>query len=288
MFKKLLALILALLMVSACLSGCSQSPDNSAEIETLQQQIEDLQVLVNDLNDRINLLEMGSIAQWALTAEPLTQGSGAAITLHATPTKYQEGQVAQFRVVLEDALVAELYCDWIDGAYTASVELDAADGYSYYLVLTDPNGRQEQQDLSSPANPTQPELVYLYSSLLASCTLEIYEAEISGGILSLKAGTATVQMPTLTANGEAATCVNAALVLQLNGTEVQRQSLNVPGEAFDVHSLDVGGITFAIPELAESSQLDLLMEVTLSDGQMLTQFGCSWYYADGELIQAVG
>ncbi len=288
MFKKLLALILALLMVSACLSGCSQSPDNSAEIEALEQQIEDLQVLVNDLNDRINLLEMGSIAQWALTAEPLTQGSGAAVTLYATPTKYQEGQLAQFRVVLEDALVAEMYCDWIDGAYTASVELDAADGYSYYLVLTDPNGRQEQQDLSSPANPTQPELVYLYSSLLASCSLEIYEAAISDGVLSLSAGTATIQMPTLTADGNAAQCTGISLVLQLNGVELQRHDLTAPEDAPAVLSMDVSGITFSIPALEENTQLDLLMEVTLSDGQMLTQFGCSWYYADGELIQAVG
>ncbi len=291
MYKKMLSLLLAALMACACLAGCAQpeaTPDHSAEIAALQQQIADLNALVTDLNGRVNLLEMGGIAQWALTAEPLTQGSGAAITLYATPTKYQEGQLAQFRVLLDDALVAEMYCEWNDGAYTASMELDAADGYSYYLILTDPDGKQEQKDLNSPVNPVQPELVYMYTSLNASCTLDLYESSVADDILELTIATVSLQMPTLTATGDAVTCTGINLVLQLDGVEVQRQSLETPADPFDTHSMDVSGITFTIPELEETSQLDLWLEVTLSDGQVLTHLSSSWYYADGELIQAVG
>ena len=52
--------------------------------------------------------------------------------------------------------------------------------------------------------------------------------------------------------------------------------------------MGVNGLEFAMPELEEGSQLELTLEVTLSDGQVLSHCGSSWYVFDGELIQAVG
>lgn len=286
--RKIASVMMAAVMILACLAGCSQPADNSELLAQLQQEISDLRGQVEALQQRVTVLETGAVADWSLTGTPLTQGSGAAVTLSVTPTAYQEGQLAMFRVLLEGQTVAELYCDWDGSAYTASVELDAADGYSYYVILTEPTGAQDHLELNSPEKPVDPLLVYMYSSLTATCMLNVFEWQIEGGTLSLNAGSAEVQLPRLTATGEAASCTGAALVLQFNGQEVERSSLTLPQETGDSLIMDIGGVTFAIPELEEGGQLDLWLEVVLSDGQVLTHSGSSWYYADGELIQAVG
>ena len=286
--KKLLSLMLVILVLTASLAGCSQNADNSAELESLQQEIARLQEQVEAMEQRIALLETGSVSDWTLTGTPLTQGSGAAVKLSVTPTRYQEGQLAVFRVLLEGQTAAELYCDWDGSTYTASVELDAADGYSYYVILTEPDGSQEHLELNSPEKLVDSTLVYMYSSLTASCMLNLYDCTIGEGSLTLNAGSVQVQLPLMTATGEAAACTGASLVLQLDGQEIQRSPLTLTQDSVSTLSLDISGIVFLMPELEEGSQLDLWLEVVLSDGQVLTHCGSSWYCADGELIQAVG
>lgn len=286
--RKTAAIILTVLVVLTLLCGCSQGVDNSAEVARLQQEIESLRSQVDDLQQRLDALEAGAIADWSLTGTPLVQGSGAAVTLSVTPTQYQEGQLATFRVLLEGQTAAELYCDWDGSTYTASVELDAADGYSYYVILTEANGKQEYLELNSPEKLVDPTLVYMYSSLSASCMLNIFEWSIGGEALNISAGSVEVQLPQMTFSGEAVHCTSASLVLQLNGEEVERSSLTLPEAGSEGITANLTDIRFAMPALDEGSQLDLWLEVVLSDGQVLTHAGSSWYYADGELIQAVG
>lgn len=285
--KKYLALLLTVLMLLPCLAGCSKPEDNSGEVAALQQEIDRLNARIAELELQIADLETGAISEWELTGTPLTQGSGAAVSLRAFPANYREGQMALFRVMLESQTVAEQYCDWDGTAYTAGMELDAADGYSYLLIVIQPDGRQEYLDLNSPANPVDPMLVYLYSSLSTSCMLNVYDWQIENGTLTLLSGDVQIQLPRMTATGGKATCSAANLVLQLDGEELERKSLMLPVNG-DLLETDVSGIAFAVPELAESSQLDLWLEVLLSDGQVLTHSGSSWYYFEGELIQAVG
>lgn len=286
--KKIIALMLTAAMLLSLLAGCSQPADHSSEIAELRQEVTELRSQVEALQQRLEDLESGPVSDFTLTGVPLTQGSGAAVTLTVTPTRYREGQMALFRVMLEGQTAAELYCDWDGTAYTASMELDAADGYSYYLILTEPDGSQEHLDLNSPANPTDPALVYMYSSLSASCVLNLYGSYADSTSLTISDASAEVILPRLTATGESASCVSASLVLQLNGAELDRKALTIPQASGDAVSLDASGITFSVPELEEGSQLDLWLEVQLSDGQLLTHFATSWFLAEGTLIQAVG
>lgn len=282
--KKYIALFLCGLM----LTGCAQGPDHSAEIAQLRQELSELRGQVAALEEKVALLEAGAVAEWSLTGTPLTEGSGAAITLRVVPTAYREGQLAQLRVLLEGKDVAQLYCDWDGSAYTARVDLDAADGYSYHLILSDPQGDAERIELNSPENPTDPRLVYLDSSLNASCMLNVFEWHRENGRLLLDAGTAQVQLPSLTATGEAAVCSAARLILLLDGQELESRELTVSQPEENAIYIGINGLAFSMPELEEGSQLDLILEVTLSDGQLLTHSGSSWYLFEGELIQAVG
>lgn len=285
--RKLFSLILAAAMLLS-LSACSQPEDHSAELELLRQENAELRSQVEQLQKTIEELEAGSVADWSLTGKPLTQGSGAEVSLTVTPTRYQEGQMVSFRVQLDGQSIASLYCDWDGSAYTASVELDAADGYTYSILLTEPNGSQDYRELNSPANPTYPELVNMYSSLSASCSLIVGDWQVTENSLTIHSGTAEIQLPSMTANGEKAACSGIFLVLQLDGQEVERKDLSLPQAEGSEISIPISETSFTIPEIGETSQLDLWLEVTLSDGQVLTHAGSSWFLYEGQLIQAVG
>ena len=284
--RKYIALVLAAVLLLT--AGCTKPQDHSEELAALQAENEALRSQVTELQQKIADLEAGSIADWTLTGKPLIQGSGAEVTLTVTPKQYQEGQLVSFRIQLEGQNVAELYCDWDGTAYVGSLELDAADGYSYSLLLTEPNGAQEYRELNSPANPIDPTLVYMYSSLSASSSLTVGEWEIADGKLSLNSGSVEILLPAMTGNGEPAACTGISLVLLLDGQELSRKSVLVPQTDDSSLSIPLSPTSFDIPEVAEGSQLDLWLEVVLSDGQVLTHSGSSWFCFEGELIQAVG
>ncbi len=284
--RKIMALILAAVLLLT--AGCAKTEDNSDTLKALQAENEALRSQVAELQQRIAELETGSIADWSLTGKPLVHGSGAEVTLKVVPTQYEEGQMVSFRVHLDGQSIASLYCDWDGTAYVGSVELDAADGYSYSLLLTEPSGTQDYRELNSPANPTDPDLVYMYSSLSASCTLTVLDWQIEDGTLYLNDGTVDIQLPAMTATGETALCSGISLVLQLDGVDLERKSVMVPQSKESQLSIPLSPTTFAVPEMAEDNQLDLWLEVTLSDGQFLRHSGSSWFFYDGEMIQAVG
>ena len=284
--RKFIAILLAAALLLT--AGCGKSSDTSAQLQALQEENEALRSQVAQLQQRITELETGSIAGWSLSGKPLIQGSGAEVTLTVTPTAYQEGQMVSFRVHLDGQIVADMYCDWDGSVYTAAVELDAADGYSYSLLLTEPSGTQDYRELNSPSNPVDPALVYMYSSLSASCSLNLTDWQIADGTLHLNAGSVELQLPAMTATGEPARCTGIRLFLQLDGVDLEEKSLMVPQSDETTLSIPLSPTTFAVPEMAEGNQLDLWLEVTLSDGQVLRHSGSSWFFYEGELIQAVG
>lgn len=284
--RKLLVLILAAVLLLT--AGCTKTEDNTAELAALQAENEALRSQVAELQQRIADLEAGFIADWTLTGIPLVQGSGAEVTLTVTPTRYQEGQLVSFRVQLEGQTVADLYCDWNGTAYVGSLELDAADGYSYSLLFSDPNGAQEYRELNSPANPVDPTLVYMYSSLSTACTLTIAQWEVADGKLYVNEGSAQIQLPVMVADNQPVSCSGISLVLLLDGQELNRKSVMVPQSDDSNLTIPLSATSFDIPEVTEGSQLDLWLEVVLSDGQVLTHSGSSWFCFEGELVQAVG
>lgn len=284
--RKFITIILAAVLLLT--AGCTKTEDNTAELAALQAENEALRSQVAELQQRIADLEAGFIADWTLTGIPLVQGSGAEVTLTVTPTRYQEGQLVSFRVSLDGQTVADLYCDWDGTAYVGSLELDAADGYSYSLLFSDPNGAQEYRELNSPANPVDSTLVYMYSSLNAACTLAITDWQIADSSLTVGAGEVDIRLPAMTENGEPAVCSGISLILLLDGQELSRKSVMVPQTEGSVITFPLSRTSFEIPVPEEGSQLDLWLEVVLSDGQVLTHSGSSWFCFEGELVQAVG
>lgn len=283
MKKKILIFAMLAAMVVMSLAGCGGNGDNA-------QLIAELQVQIDELNARVEALEMRSgLKSWNLTAAAWSSSNGATVTLTAQPAAYREGQSMEFMALLDGAQADSVSCSWDGESYTAQLDLNAADGYGYYCVITAPDGTREQVALSTPENPVIDTVVNLSTALSSYCNMIVDTWGCSGDQLTITAGYVQVQLPRIARDGGNPTISTAELVLKKAGEELSRQALTIPeGEGENSYELVLSDSSFSVPEMQDDQQLDLYLEVILSDGQVLSTAGCSWYYNAGELFLAVG
>lgn len=229
------------------------------------------------------------LSNWSLSTTTWSSPNGATVNLTAAPAGYAEGYSASFIVRLEGEEVANLPCTWDGTNYTASAELNAADGYCYYVLTTDADGNTLEVPVNTPSQPTDEALINMASSLESYCNLMVSESGVEGGKLVLTSGTVEVQAPRITNAGETITVSEAKLVLSFNGEEVDSQKLNLaetgtPGG----YALELEKVSFKVPAMENDQQLNLNLNVTLSNGQILSCAGGNFFYNDGELLTAVG
>ncbi|MDD5863604.1 MAG: hypothetical protein PUD80_03060 [Firmicutes bacterium] len=225
----------------------------------------------------------------ALTATTWSSPNGATVNLTAVPNGYAEGQSAAFVVRLEGEDAANVPCDWNGSAYTASADLNAADGYSYFVILTAADGTQSEVPVNTPANPTDDALLNMESALNSYCSMTVTASEQNGSKLTITEGSAEVQAPQITNEGETITCSKAELVLTLNEEEVARAELaleeaEIPGS----YTADLAGTGFDIPAMEDDQELAVRLDVTLSNGQFLSAPGGTWMFLDGQMVTTVG
>lgn len=298
MTKKLIsAALLVLMILSLTLSaaGCSKgedtpSEDAAARIAQLEQENASLRAELEELNSQMGLMKQKTILQdWALNADAWVDSNGATVTFTATPKNYVDGQKAALSVRMGDLEAESTNCVWDGAAFTGSVELSAVDGYSYYCILTSPDGSQEEIELNSPENVTNETLVYLGTSLTAYANLVVEDWNVSNSSLNVTSGYVQVQMPLLAAGGVTPSLSKGELVLKLNNEEIARQAVNLTeGEGSRSFEAVISGTSFSIPALEEDYQLDLWLEASLNTGNVISVSGGSWFNNNGELQLVVG
>ncbi len=288
----LLITLVAALMVSFTACG-AQDPDSNDKIAELEQQNAQLQAQIDQLtaqkDNSTQTSQVPALKDWALDASVWTDNNGATVTFSATPVSYAEGQKAALSVRMGELEAESTNCVWNGSAFTGSVELSAADGYSYYCIITSPEGIQEEIELTSPANPTHDLLVHLGTNLAAYANLVVEEWSADSTVLTIRSGYIQAQMPKMTGDGSAPTASKAELVLKLSGETVSRQEVTLEaGEGPGSYAATLSNCTFAMPAMADDHQLDLWLEVTLNTGSTVSVAGCSWYNSDGSLQMVVG
>lgn len=85
-------------------------------------------------------------------------------------------------------------------------------------------------------------------------------------------------------NAPSATAERANLVLKLNGQELSTAEITLSaGESSESLEADVQNISFSIPTLSTTDELELWLEVILPGNLTLTGYGASWYQEGGML-----
>lgn len=229
------------------------------------------------------------LQSWEMSAATWSSPNGATVHISAVPNSHSDGQYAVFAVRLEGDDIQNIPCEWDGTSYTASVDLNAADGYCYYVILTTTDGEQTEIAVNTPAAPSDEALINMESALNSYCHLLVETSDSDGEKLTITGGTVQIQPPQITNNGQQITCVEAVLVLSFNGEEADRKVLTLPEPtAGGLYELSIADIRFDIPAMEDDQQLSLRLDVTLSNGQVLTDANGTWFYIGGELVSAVG
>lgn len=226
-----------------------------------------------------------ALGQWTLTPETWSSPNGATIHLSAEVTNADKSATAEFVVRQGDGDVVNAPCTWDGSKLLAEAELNAADGYSYFIVLTGSDGSLTEWPLTG----ADVSLVNLASALNSYCNLLVTDSAYENGKLTLTAGSLEIQAPQLTDGGETITCQEASLVLTKDGQELTRTVVTV--EASEVpggFGVELAGTSFTVPDMEEDGQIVLRAEVFLSNGQSLSAEGGTWTYMDGQIVATVG
>lgn len=280
MNRKLISLTMAMLLLCAmALNACGKKETP----ETTQAATEPA------ATTQAALEELG-LTTWSLSASTWSSPNGATIHLTAEPTRHAEGDSASFVVRLEDEEVASAPCTWENGNYVAEADLNAADGYCYYVVLTGADGATAEVAVNTPANPIEENYINMRSALEAYCSLTLGESALENGKLVISSGAATVQAPRITDAGQEVGCTKATLILTLDGQEIATKELTMaPGDTAKSYECALDDVSFDLPAtLGAEQRLTLRLDAELSNGQQLTDEGVTWYYQDGNLANAVG
>lgn len=230
-----------------------------------------------------------SLTDWTMAASTWSSPNGATIHISATPSHYEEGQKADFIVRLEDAQIASIPCDWDGSVYTAAADLNAANGYGYYVVLTAADGTATEVAVNTPAEPTNDTFINMETALEAYCNVYIEESAFESSKLTLTSGNVQVKTPTITNEGEVITCQEAVLVLSLDGEVLDQKTVTLA--ASDTEGLleaPLENLVFDIPEMEDDQKAELTLNATLTNGQVLSAFGGNWFYNEEGLLPVVG
>ena len=230
-----------------------------------------------------------TLTDWSMSATTWSSPNGATVHITATPSRYLEGQQAAFVVRLEGEESANVPCEWDGTHYTASADLNAANAYCYYILLTDANGSVIEVSVNTPTDPRDEALINMEDSLNSYCSLVVEDSAVADGKLTINAGSVQVQAPKIRNNGETIACADAMLILSFNGEKIAKEELTLEStDDIGFYQLALSGISFDLPQMDADQQLQLELEVTLTNGQTLSAPGGVWYANDAGLLPAVG
>lgn len=290
-FGKVLVLTAVVASMTVGMLGCDRKSSDGIDPEyvaQLEKECVDLRNQLQSLQNQLGDLEQSIVLKsYTLKAVPNAETKGATVEMTAAPMHFEEGQIATFRVSLNGSEVATATGTWDGNAYTASVDLAAEDGYTYECVLNQLDGSENDIVLSSPEAPLYESCVYLASGLNVYCNMFVENWNQDGGKLVLTTGYAQVQLPRI--GNRTVDYKSSDLVLKQGEIELQRVPVEMPkGEADGSYEIVLENVTFDMPKIEDQQQVDLWLEVKLTDGQTLTYNGCSWFMENGSLSLAVG
>lgn len=270
--KRMICVVTVLILLAMVFSGCRLNSRPEPEQST-----------------PVSVGAIPELTSASLSSSTWSSPNGATVSLTAIPSAYVEGQSATFVVRLNDADVVSRPCDWDGTSFTAAVDLNAANGYCYYVQLRNPDGGSNEITVNSPSSVTNEPLINLEDALNAYCSASVIDYTFSGDTLTLTSGSVEVQAPRIINGGQEIRCQDAQLVLKRYDQELGRATVSLTaGAAQGQWTGSLMDIPFTLPALKDDQQLDLTAEVVLTNGQILTTHIATWFYMGGEVVSSVG
>lgn len=125
----------------------------SAQIANSNRQDDSILRKLNGLDSRIDSINTSvqeaaaSLASWEFRVTPNLEAQYARVELTAFPKNWNESWSATLNVRHNGALSLTQECHWDGSALNAAVKLNFVDGLEYWLVISYPDGTQEQISL---------------------------------------------------------------------------------------------------------------------------------------------
>ena len=284
--KKNLIVVLSLVMaLTMMLTGCGKE---NVPVETTAATV--AATIAPTVAQETAAPQPLTLTGWEMTANTWSSPNGATINVSAVPNYYEEGQQADFVVRLESDDVASVPCKWEpNNTYSASVDLNAANGYCYYVILTAADGTVTEVAVNTPAAPTNEAFIDLEAALESYCSITIEESAFENGKLTLSGGQVLAKTPLITNAGETIACQEAMLVLSFNGEILEEKAVTLSqSDESGIFEADLDHITFDIPAMENEQQVDLRLNVTLTNGHILSAHGGHWLFNEEGLVPVLG
>ena len=133
-------LVLLVCLVMTAFTGCGKKTTSAPTEPSTEAATEPTSAVNEEVSDSMKSL--------SLSAKVWSSSNGATITLEAVPRAYNQNQAVYFVVHLNGEKVEDIPCTWDGTAFTASADLEAADGYEYECILFEGQGEGESYVLS--------------------------------------------------------------------------------------------------------------------------------------------
>lgn len=245
---------------------------------SLNQQLSELSSQISVMKDSIQMGVTESLEQqarilsdWSLSPSAISE-DGVTIDFSATPKAFQEGDQGVLSVQLESQEAAQVNCQWTGTAYSASVELEPADGYRYYFTLTHSDGSQEFQALTEVDNC----LYNIQESLTpdfyadTGCTMRGY------GNVNVDGIRISYVPPILQPDDQSQLADYFEGVLLINGEETERERLDGSWSEYEFSAAWRPRFT-----LLDGDTAELRIVLHLNSGETLETTAETWTCEDG-------
>lgn len=252
----------------------------------------DIRSKLDELSSRLDVLAQGEqlLSEYTLEAVAWDDMTGAVIRFTAIPKKTGAGEQAWLSVRRNGEEVANAMCVMDGSAYTATVDLPAADGYSFYFQVVQTGGDSAQQKL----NQADSACIDLRKALNGTvfCDLTGWSYSWNSGAFGADLLVNRIE-PLLFREGTDVTWTRIDLVVLRNGEEIERRSYLEDFSAGVIYEED-GVVHVQYPnavevryecslsDLADTDKLTLQLEYSFGSNQISVQPIIDIWMEDGE------
>ena len=258
----------------------AQIRNNNEQNSNILGQLSGLEERIENINTTVEEAA-ASLATYTFQVTPNMEEQYARVELTAFPKNWNEGWSATLNVRHNGALSVTQKCHWDGSALKARVKLDFVDGLEYWLVITYPDGTQEQiplehdnaQNLKTATSIT----CQIGGKGMPSFLLDRYVLSMASYQLHLAQPSAL----------EPCTWVRAEYVLYHIRDDVRTtadtDSLVLTDEiGISREFWTSGRMEMQIPDIQTNDRLELWFEAELENGIRCTVKVDSWIFTQGQ------